>query len=108
MRRLLTAALFLALLPRAAAALDPEQQRGFTFVKANCSGCHAIGVAGPSPLAIAPPFRTLHERYSVEGLAESLAEGIYTGHPTMPQFQLDPAQINDVIAYLKWLETGDR
>jgi hypothetical protein len=29
----------------------------------------------------------------VENLAESLAEGIVTGHPTMPQFQLDMAQI---------------
>jgi hypothetical protein len=27
-----------------------------------------------------------------------------TGHPTMPQFQLDPGQIGDVIAYLKTLE----
>ena len=27
-----------------------------------------------------------------------------TGHPTMPQFKLDPGQIGDVIAYLKTLE----
>jgi cytochrome c len=33
-----------------------------------------------------------------------LAEGIRTGHPTMPQFQLDSAQIVDVISYLKTLE----
>jgi mono/diheme cytochrome c family protein len=59
---------------------------------------------GESPLPIAPPFRTLHTRYPVEELAESLAEGITTGHPSMPEFRLDPAQINDVIAYLKTLE----
>jgi len=86
-------------------ALDPAGQRGFVFVKANCSGCHAIGAFGPSPLAIAPPFRTLHERYAVESLEESFAEGIVTGHPTMPQFKLDPGQINDLISYLKSLET---
>jgi mono/diheme cytochrome c family protein len=58
----------------------------------------------PSPLGIAPPFRTLHTKYPVESLAEALAEGIMTGHPTMPQFKLDPGQIGDVIAYLKTLE----
>ena len=88
----------------AAFALDPAEQRGFTFVKVNCSGCHSIGLYGESPLAIAPPFRTLHERYPVELLAEALAEGIVTGHPTMPQFALDPAQVNDVISYLQSLE----
>jgi mono/diheme cytochrome c family protein len=66
--------------------------------------CHAVGKTGDSPLALAPPFRTLHDRYPVEDLEESLAEGIVTGHPTMPQFQLDAAQINDFIAYLKSLQ----
>jgi mono/diheme cytochrome c family protein len=40
----------------------------------------------------------------VESLAEALAEGIVTGHPTMPEFALDPAQVNDFVAYLKSLE----
>jgi mono/diheme cytochrome c family protein len=40
----------------------------------------------------------------VESLAESLAEGIVTGHPTMPEFTLDAAQVNDLLAYLKGLE----
>ena len=53
-----------------------------------------------SPLMIAPPFRTLHERYPVEASQESLAEGIVTGHPSMPEFRLDPGQVGDVIAYL--------
>lgn len=88
-----------------ASALTPSQQRGFVFVKANCSTCHAVGRYGDSPLAIAPPFRTLHENYPVEDLAEALAEGIVVGHPTMPQFQLEPDQVDDVIAYLKTLET---
>jgi mono/diheme cytochrome c family protein len=89
----------------AAIALTPAEQRGFTFVKANCSACHAIGPYGESPLPIAPPFRTLHTRYPIEQLAEALAEGIVTGHPTMPQFTLDAAEVNDVIAYLRSLET---
>ena len=87
-----------------AQALSPAPQRGFVFVETNCSKCHAVGRFGDSLLAIAPPFRTLHERYPVEQLAEALAEGIVVGHPTMPQFTLDPAQIDDVITYLKTLE----
>ena len=35
---------------------------------------------------------------------KSLAEGIVTGHPSMPEFKLDPGQVGDVIAYLKSLE----
>jgi cytochrome c len=88
----------------ASAQRSPAAQRGLTFVRANCSRCHAVERVGPSPLAIAPPFRTLHARYPVEDLAESLAEGIRTGHPTMPEFRLDPGQVADVIAYLKSLE----
>jgi cytochrome c len=87
-----------------AQALEPDAQRGQTFVAANCAECHAIDKVSPSPLGVAPPFRKLHEKYPVDNLAESLAEGIMTGHPTMPQFKLDPGQIGDVIAYLKTLE----
>ena len=54
--------------------------------------------------AFKPSFRTLHKRYPIETLAESLAEGIQTGHPTMPEFQLDPDQIHDLLSYLKTLE----
>jgi cytochrome c len=93
---------FITLTP--AMAASPQEQRGKTFALNNCAKCHSIDRASPSPLKIAPPFRTLHMRYPVEDLAEALAEGITTGHPTMPQFQLDPAQINDLISYLRTLE----
>lgn len=89
---------------RPALALQPNEQRGLTFAQTNCAACHAIGKYGKSPLSEAPPFRTLHERYPVEDLEEPLAEGIMTGHPSMPQWQLDPGQISDLIAYLKTLE----
>jgi mono/diheme cytochrome c family protein len=90
--------------PCPAEPLSPSAQRGKTFVQANCAQCHAVGIDGPSPLSIAPPFRTLHRRYPVESLQEALAEGIVTGHPTMPQFRLDPDHIAGLIAYLKTLE----
>lgn len=84
--------------------LSPAAQRGLVLVRTNCSRCHAIGRMGESPLPIAPPFRTLHERYPVDDLQEPLAEGIVTGHPTMPEFRFDPGQVGDIIAYLKSLE----
>jgi len=89
---------------RAEEALSPPAQRGLVFVRTHCARCHSVDRVGQSPLPVAPPFRRLHERYPVETLQESLAEGIVTGHPSMPEFQLDPGQVGDVIAYLKSLE----
>ncbi len=73
-------------------------------MRAKCARCHAVEKVGSSRLKAAPPFRALHSRYPVESLEESLAEGIVTGHPAMPEFQFDPDQVGDVIAYLKSLE----
>jgi cytochrome c len=87
-----------------APAASPAEQRGKTFALNTCARCHSIDRVTQSPLKIAPPFRTLHLRYPVETLSEALAEGIETGHPTMPAFQLDPDQINDLLSYLKTLE----
>ena len=87
-----------------AVAASPSEERGKTFAINNCARCHAIDRVSQSPLKIAPPFRTLHKRYPIETLAEALAEGIQTGHPTMPEFQLDPDQIGDLLSYLKSLE----
>jgi mono/diheme cytochrome c family protein len=100
-------ALLLRLLPVANAvhAEDGEAERGRAFAQAHCARCHAIGPSGESPLPKAPPFRTLHQRYPVEYLTEALAEGLRTGHPAMPQFdELEPEQVDDLIAYLKSLE----
>src|SRR3954466_2977896 len=87
-----------------ALALSPAEQRGRTFALNNCARCHSIDKATQSSLKIAPPFRTLHLRYPIETIAEALAEGISTGHPSMPEFQLDPDQIHDLLSYLKTLE----
>ena len=85
-------------------AQTPAAQRGQTFVLTNCARCHAVDHVSASPLTIAPPFRTLHLKYPIENLEKPLSEGLVTGHPTMPEFRLDPGQVGDVIAYLKSLE----
>jgi cytochrome c len=82
----------------------PNVSAGKAFAQANCSHCHSIDKFTVSALKIAPPFRTLHLRYPVESLEEALGEGIVTGHPSMPEFRLDPGQVGDFIAFLKSLE----
>jgi cytochrome c len=85
-----------------AEAANVEQGRRIALLY--CARCHAIDKVSPSPLTIAPPFRTLHERYPVETLEEALAEGIVTGHPTMPEFRFDADQVGDFLSFLKTLE----
>jgi cytochrome c len=102
--RILMPLAFMLITLTQAAAVSPEEQRGKTFALNNCARCHSIDKVSPSRLKIAPPFRVLHTRYPIETIGEALAEGIVTGHPSMPQFQLDPDQISDLLAYLKTLE----
>ena len=78
--------------------------KGEALVKENCSRCHAIGKEGESPHPPAPPFRTLSSKYPVEDLAESLAEGIMSGHPDMPIFVFSPTDVEAIIDYLQSIQ----
>jgi cytochrome c len=104
LRFALRQALVTLLLTTPVLAASPSEQRGKTYALSHCARCHSIDRVTKSPLKAAPPFRTLHLRYPVEMLAESLAEGIYAGHPTMPSAELNPGQIHDLLVYLKTLE----
>jgi cytochrome c len=95
-------ALLLSVL-QAHAQLSPSAQRGQTFARTHCAQCHSIDKFTDSPLRIAPPLRELHKRYPVESLEKAFAEGIVTGHPTMPQFRLELDQIRDLIAFMETL-----
>ena len=80
--------------------------RGAALAQTRCAACHATGSTGASPMVEAPPFRDLHTRYPVRFLQEALAEGLTTAHPAMPQVELQPDEIRDLIAYLESLEAG--
>ena len=54
----------------------------------------------------APPFRTLSKKYPIEDLAESLAEGIVSGHPDMPIFVFGPHDVDAIIDYLQSIQEG--
>ncbi len=79
-------------------------KRGEALLSRNCACCHATGTGGASPHPEAPPFRTLSRRYPVEGLAEALAEGLFVGHPDMPQFAFEPQDVGAIISYLKSIQ----
>lgn len=77
--------------------------KGEAIVAENCSPCHLIAGQGQSPVADAPAFSTLSQRYPVEYLAEALAEGIMVGHETvqMPTFVFEPDEVDAILAYLQ-------
>ena len=98
------AALLVASAVSANAAEKTLIDKGEVLVRENCSRCHAIGKEGDSPHKEAPPFRTLAKNYPIEDLAESLAEGIVSGHPDMPIFVFGPHDVEAIIEYLQSIQ----
>ena len=94
--------LAIAVLHPVSARSDDLVGQGGEIAERLCSPCHAVSGSGPSPVAAAPIFSTIGRRIEIDDLAESLAEGILTGHgPTeMPEFVLTPDEIDAVLAYL--------
>ena len=106
MRTLLTILVIAAGIMGAGGARAASAAHGRAIAATNCAACHAIDRSGASPNAKAQPFRMLGQSYPVEDLEEALAEGIVTGHKAMPQFQFSPADVQDLIAFLKELQPG--
>lgn len=90
--------------PAAWAGGGPDIEAGNAVAERSCARCHAIGNAGNSPLAQAPPFRAFAGKWPLENLEEALAEGIVVGHKAMPEFALSTTEISDLIAYLETLQ----
>jgi mono/diheme cytochrome c family protein len=105
MKKLLRAvsiALAAAILAVPVHAQDNEDvvAKGRVLLELNCKRCHAITMEDSSGHEEAPPFRVVVTRYPPEALAEALAEGIVSGHPDMPEFVFQPAEIEAILAYL--------
>lgn len=99
------AAMLVGLAATPAGAVQKDlTDKGEALVRENCSRCHAIGKEGDSPHPPAPPFRTLSSKYPIEDLAESLAEGIVSGHPDMPIFVFSPHDVEAIIEYLQSIQ----
>ena len=104
LHRLAAALGLLALTATAAGAAraDAAIEQGRALAQRHCARCHAISGPGPSQVRKAPPFSGLARRWSLEDIAEALAEGIVVGHGTvrMPEFAFEAAQIDNLLAYL--------
>jgi cytochrome c len=107
--RLLLGATLAFMVADAAAAQESQdksalEHRGQDLLTTNCARCHAIGRTGQSTHPEAPPFRTLGSRYPIDALAEALAEGLSSGHPDMPEFRFEIADVNAILAYLNSIQ----
>jgi len=101
-RRTGIALLFLGLTPGAhsqPAALTEQQQAGQLHFTQSCGICHL------KPQIIAATFGPALSKESAGGRDEVIREVILNGTPRMPgfKFNLEPAQIDAIIAYLKTL-----
>ncbi len=107
MRRAAAGVLGLAWSMAAAGAApgDDAVAKGEMLLEKNCARCHAIGKTGDSKHEKAPPFRQVVTRYPLDNLAEALAEGIVSGHPDMPEFTFEPAEIDAILSYLDKLKS---
>lgn len=84
-------------------ALAQDVRNGRALARAHCAECHAIGRSGRSARPAATPFRLIPQRYPVEALEEAFGEGISGSHKGMPDFRFDPADIDDLLAYIRSL-----
>jgi mono/diheme cytochrome c family protein len=91
---------------RETAPMRADVHAGAALAQRQCAACHAIGATGASPMEEAPAFRRLGERYPPGSLAEAFAEGVIVGHPAMPEFEFTPEEIENLIAYMEWIQAG--
>jgi|688.fasta_scaffold343037_2 cytochrome c len=78
-----------------------EIAAGERLAQEQCATCHAVDRGTQSPLRNAPPFAYLGRNYPVSSLAEALAEGMITGHDSMPEWRLEPAEIRGLLGYIQ-------
>lgn len=81
--------------------------RGRAMAEVHCSSCHAIGAGTKSPYDGAPTFPAIVAKGRLDDYAEAFAEGIMVPHEgkvVMPEFVLNPQEIEDLFAYMKSLQ----
>ena len=101
MLKLLAPALVLAALtacvpapsPAAPAPLSPSAQRGLTFARVNCAGCHAVEGSAASPNAEAPAFAAIANTPDLTG--ETLRQYLRDSHnyPEAMNFRVDARRV---------------
>ena len=98
------AMLAVALSAGAASAAPGSTIRGEELVKRNCTQCHAVDRPGGSPNSASPPLHTLYRYIKMKDLALALKQGLLSKHPAMPSFRFTPAEIDDIMTYLRSIQ----
>lgn len=100
MRAALACCVLLGALASAGAEETAEVAAGRAIAEEHCARCHAVGATDVSPHPEAPAFRTFQQKWPLYHLEEALGEGIVVGHPDMPAFEMEPEDIDALLAYL--------
>ena len=75
-------------------SLDGQFDRGREIFQMNCAGCHGSEADG----LVGPTLHGVSSRKSSIGLIEQVTSG---KTPPMPQFQPQPQEMADLLAYLE-------
>jgi cytochrome c len=92
-----------ATVPALGEASEPAA-RGRALLSRLCGHCHAVGATGPSAHPAAPAFRRLDRRLDLDTFHERLRQGLFAGHPDMPQFRLSREEARAAQAYLRTIQ----
>jgi mono/diheme cytochrome c family protein len=78
-------------------------KRGLEMAQLLCMRCHAISGPGPGPNEKSPPFSTLVDKLTLEGVADQILEGLPLGHEPMPQWEFSEQQAEDLLLYIEYI-----
>lgn len=79
---------------------DQLNAKGKAILQDKCARCHSIELTGNSPLAQAPPMRTIYTRFAEKELRAELSEGMVSRHKAMPQIQFSDEDVYAIMTYL--------
>jgi len=80
-------------------------QRGKRVAEQRCAAGHSVAPGAPSPIARAPAFASLEMRHT-SGLDGRVADLTWRGHYDMPPINLDPDEVNAIVAYIQSLPSA--
>lgn len=87
--------------------LTEQESRGYAYAKANCAGCHAVSANAASPNPAAPRFDAV---VNTKGVTTRTLETFLRDSHSFPgqmAFAIDPAQVDDLSAYMLTLKRAD-
>jgi mono/diheme cytochrome c family protein len=97
------AALWTAVAGAAAAADAPDPERGRALAERWCAECHVVASGGIGGDA-GPPLATL--RPATGATDAALRAWLFDPHEPMPDIELAPGEIADIIAHIRALQAG--